>query len=293
MKHTYRFPLFRAMDSDAVARYLERMASNGLQLETAGLLLWKFRREKPDFLTYAVTYFPEAPPYGGPMTPAQQELAEFCAAAGWTYVTQWKRMQIYRTDLQDPVPLETDERQKLELVQSIFRKHLAPTLLILTVLFALTLFYFRLYSLFRAAFRTFPILPLGFACVVVLFLIVALELLIWWIWLRKARRQIALGGVCPPSLFPVSRSLSAVVLLSMSVLLFLTTAATISNQQPSRGVRLPMTPILAAMSYFFVWLARKRGWDRKKFLKIYTIYAAIAIFLSFLWIFVINGSHTR
>ena len=293
MKYTYRFPLFRAMEADAVERYLKRMAAKGLQLESAGTFLWKFRRTKPAALTYAVTYFPEASAYGGPMTPEQQELADYCAAAGWTYVTQWQRMQIYATDLQDPVPLETDEALKLDLIQAVFRKHLRPTLLIMVVLLCVLALYCRLYALFPSTFRTHLIFPAGLVSAAALFLILIGDLLTWRIWLRRARKEVERGYACPPSLFLSYRILSTAVLLSLSAFLFIAIAVTYSIQQNGRLNRIPTTPIVAAISYFFVWLARKRGWDQKKFKKIYTICAAIAIFLYFLWLFVINDSHTR
>ena len=71
MKYAYRMCFFRPMDSDAVERYLSRKARKGWQLDKTGQMFWRFRRENPAALTYAVTYFPEASVYGGALTPAQ------------------------------------------------------------------------------------------------------------------------------------------------------------------------------------------------------------------------------
>ena len=69
MKYTYRMCFFRPMDSDAVERYLSRKARKGWRLDKTGQVFWRFRREEPAALTYAVTYFPDASVYGGALTP--------------------------------------------------------------------------------------------------------------------------------------------------------------------------------------------------------------------------------
>ena len=116
MKHTYRLWLYDPMDVDAIVSYLGRMARKGWRLEEAGWYFWRFVRAQPAPLTYAVTYFPGASFYGGATTEEQDELLDYCAAAGWTYVTQMQRMQIFVTDQSTPIPLETDEKQKLRTI---------------------------------------------------------------------------------------------------------------------------------------------------------------------------------
>ena len=117
MRTTYRIHTYRPIDGDAVEKWLRRMALRGWRLEKAGQLFGRFRRAEPAPLTYSVTYFPEASLYGGPPTEQQEEYAEYFAAAGWSYVTQWSRMQIFVTEQEDPIPLETDQRQKLETIR--------------------------------------------------------------------------------------------------------------------------------------------------------------------------------
>ena len=122
MKLTYRLWIFDPLDADGIEAYLNKMARKGWQLEKAGWWFWRFRRAEPAPLAYAVTYFADSSLYGGAATAAQDELAEYCAAVGWDYVTQMLRMQVFVNSRPDPVPLETSGLQKLEAVEAILKK---------------------------------------------------------------------------------------------------------------------------------------------------------------------------
>ena len=213
MKHTYRMPFFRAMDADAVEHYLRRKAARGWQLEETGNFFWRFRRESPAALRYAVTYFPDASLYGGPLSPKQQELADYCAAAGWTYVTQWLRMQIYCTDRSDAVPLETDEERKLETVRAVFRKDLRRNLFLLAVYLLNCFLMAKNVSLNPLGYLASPMALLYFTVWPALVLLTVKSLLSWAIWLRRSRRSIDQGGTCVSSLFRVSRTVDLIIFL--------------------------------------------------------------------------------
>ena len=219
MKYTYRMCFFRPMDSDAVERYLSRKARKGWRLDKTGQVFWRFRREEPAARTYAVTYFPEASVYGGALTPAQEELAEYCAAAGWTFVAQWLRMQIYITDRRDPVPLETDERQKLETARAVFRKNRVTSLLLIAVaLLQVATLGIRLKTDAFQLLASPMALPLLLCWPFLLFLTLESRLL-WAVWLRRSERSVERGGPCAPSFFRLSRGLEIGALVLLTVLL--------------------------------------------------------------------------
>lgn len=223
MKYTYRIPFFRAMDADAVEQYLGRMAAKGWQLEEAGNLFWRFRREAPASLTYAVTYFPDASIYGGIRSLEQIELSDYCAAAGWAYVTQWQRMQIFSTDQPDAVALDTDEERKLETIQQVFRKNRRSYLLLLALYFFQCILMGYNFSQNPLGYLSSPMALLYVAIWPVLVLLTVKNLLSWAIWLGRSRRSVERGGTCAPSSFRLSRALDIVLLL---VILFLLAQAT-------------------------------------------------------------------
>lgn len=278
MKYTYRMSFFRPMDADAVERYLSRMARKGWFLSKTGQMFWRFRRGKPASLTYAVTYFPEASVYGGPMTLAQQELAEYCAAAGWEYVAQWLRMQIYVTDLPDPVPLETDERQKLETVRAVFRKNRLASLFLLAVaLLQILMLAIRLKTesfQLLASPLALPLL-LAWPCI---FLFTLESRLLWAVWLRRSERSVERGGPCAPSFFRLSRGLEMGALVLLTVLFV--QSMWYAHRSGAGGALWWGIGIVAAVLACVlvpVWWMRERGYDESSIRNVTILIAVVLV----------------
>ena len=134
----YRLETFTLYDYRGVERHLEAMEAKGWRLEKTGNL-WKYRRTEPRKVHYAVTYVPEASEFNPAPTAGQENLAELCAAAGWEKAADWFQMQIFRSEQPDPMPLETEEAVRLEVLQRSIRKNFLPSSLLLTVLGAVML----------------------------------------------------------------------------------------------------------------------------------------------------------
>ena len=133
-----RVESFMFFDYAGVERHLEKMASKGWRLETAANV-WTYRRAEPARVSYAVTYVPEASDWNPEPTRAEQELEEFCAAAGWQKVCEWGKAQIYCTEQADPIPIETDEAMRLDMIRKSMRKGVMPSYLLLLVVFGLNI----------------------------------------------------------------------------------------------------------------------------------------------------------
>ena len=113
-------------DYRGVEAHLMKMAARGWRLEKVGTYFWTYRRAEPARVTYAVTYLPDASQFDPDPSEQQASLAELCAAAGWTYVTNWSQMQIFVNERPDPVPLETDESVRLEVIRRSMKKSFQP-----------------------------------------------------------------------------------------------------------------------------------------------------------------------
>lgn len=277
MKYTYRICFFRPMDSGAVERYLIRKARKGWFLDKTGQMFWRFRRGEPAARTYAVTYFPEASIYGGALTPAQEELAAYCAAAGWEFVAQWLRMQIYVTDQPNPVPLETDERQKLETVRAVFRKNRVTNLLLIAVaLLQVITLGIRLKTETFQLFASPMALPL-LVCWPFLLFITLESRLLWAIWLRQSERSVEQDGPCAPSFFGLSRGLEIGALILVTALLV---QGLWYAQRSGAGGALwwgaGIMAVVLACTLGPVWWMRERGYDESSIRNV-TILIAVLI----------------
>ena len=113
-------------DYRGVEAHLMKMAARGWRLEKVGTYFWTYRRAEPARVTYAVTYLPDASQFDPDPSEQQASLAELCAAAGWETAADWGQMQIFVNERPDPVPLETDESVRLEVIRRSMKKSFQP-----------------------------------------------------------------------------------------------------------------------------------------------------------------------
>ena len=184
-------------DYQGIERHLSAMAAKGWRLEKAGPQLWTYRRAEPASVHYAVTYIPDSSQFNPGPTESQQTLEELCTAAGWEKVCDWYQMQIYVSEAAKPVPLETDEALRLEVIHRSMRKNFLPGnavlllfSLLMAVLWGKTMVTDPL-RLFRSNAHLFtgPLWILASALEIV-------NLGSYWLWRRRSAASVAEGGRC-------------------------------------------------------------------------------------------------
>lgn len=193
----YRIENLALYDYRRVEEHLSSMAAKGWRLESVGARLWKYRRAEPAGVRYAVTYIPDASQFNPGPTEGQQTLAELCAAAGWEKVTDWFQMQIYCSEAEDPIPLETEESVRLEAVHRSMKRNFLPSNMLLLLLSLVMLGLFL---------RTLIVDPLrvlennGSLFTGPLWLLLSVVLLVslahYGLWHRRSARSVAQGGSC-------------------------------------------------------------------------------------------------
>lgn len=198
-KKKYRLEAFLPWDTASIIHHLEGMARKGWQLEKVGSYFWAYRQAEPAQLHYALTYFPDSQFQGAFGEPAEDQAAycDYCAAAGWQLVCCYGPQQIFVSDRPDPVPIETDEREKLTAIHRSIKKTL---LLPLAVLLPLLLVLCR--PVWTASpppgvsstfYLTWAMLPL---LLIICYSCVAADYLVWY---RRSRRSVDQGGACLPA----------------------------------------------------------------------------------------------
>ena len=99
---------FSFFDQQTIEKKLEDMAAKGWMVTKAGNFFWTYERIPPQKLRFAVTYFPGASEFDPQPSEKQLEKEELIARDGWKLVLRWDAMQIFCTDREDAVPIETD-----------------------------------------------------------------------------------------------------------------------------------------------------------------------------------------
>ena len=184
-------------DYEGIEEHLEKMAAKGWFLETAGNQIWKYREGEPAAVKYAVTYVPKASQFDPEPIAEQKTLEEFCREAGWEKVSDFLQAQIYMNRRSNPVPIETEEEVRLEVIRKAMKKSFVPANVVLVLL--------MMFNLWRgtAGFLDDPLsylagwgsmlsllfLPVGTA-------LVAANLIGYYVWLHRSAKSIASGGTC-------------------------------------------------------------------------------------------------
>lgn len=180
------------------AARLERMHAKGWHLEKATGAALRYRRGEREKVHYAVTCFPEASVFDGSPTEGQLTYADYCAQAGWEFVCAYGPIQYFRSARPDPVPIETDEREKLRAIHRTTLK--TQTFFWCWASVAAVLMMCAMLAVFSRR-------PLEFAASSTMLsgLLLAGVILfaqLWqvggyWLWYARARLSVAGGGRCP------------------------------------------------------------------------------------------------
>ena len=124
MKTTKRewMPLYSYLDRTAITTHLSDMAAQGWMLEKIGGWSWRYRRAEPKKLRFAVTFFPAASQFDAVPSERLETYRDYCAAAGWVLAAESAQVQIFCTEDESAVPIETDPAVELGSIRKSAKK---------------------------------------------------------------------------------------------------------------------------------------------------------------------------
>lgn len=176
---------------------LEEMAQSGLFLEKVGAMFWTFKKAEPKNLKYTVTYFSEASVFNSVVTDNQQMYFDYAKEAGWSFVAEFNQMQIFCSEDENPIPFQTDEREKFDNIKKCMRKNFLPSTIAMILIFMLNLIVeYRAYAQnlidFLAETRRLFLIAIILPTVIYFtYLLVA-----YLIWCRQCEKSLSMGGGC-------------------------------------------------------------------------------------------------
>ncbi len=186
---------FSMYDHTGIKKYLEKMAGRGWMLEKTGPYFWKFRRIEPARLHFAVNYFPKASEYQPEPSEEQQTFFDYCEMAGWKLIATVAQMQIFCNEQEDPLPIETDARVQVTIISSAMKKSFLPAQFLLLFLGVVQgwLFLGRFFD-HPISVLTDSTAQLSGICWAMVILLSSVELVNYFLWLRKAREAAERDG---------------------------------------------------------------------------------------------------
>ncbi len=193
--------LYAFYDHTGLERHLEKMAADGWMLESVGTYTLRYRRCEPKKLRFAVVYYPKSDNFY-PAEPNHENLTfwDYCAGAGWQIVTQRDDTHIFYNEDLDAVPIETEAVVQVETMERAKKGYVRSNMIVVACLLPLQLY------LWASQLRRDPVAFLADGhdltmtlMILVMILLFGGELLGYWLWLRKAKRNARELGVFTPT----------------------------------------------------------------------------------------------
>ena len=216
-----RYENYWFYDYCGIAAHLEEMAEKGWLISRVTPFWWEYRKIEPRRLRFSVTYFSEASDFNPYPTENQQTFLEYCGEAGWRLAAEWAQMQMFYSEREEPIPIETDEGVKLRAIHRAMKKNFLPSSILLAGLAVLQLF------MQAFNFRNGPArwladgtaLTAGLLWLLVL-VISAFSLLGYACWYGRSKRAVEAGGSCaiPGQRYrALARASTVIVLISLAL----------------------------------------------------------------------------
>lgn len=262
-KKTRRMMLYQLNDGEAIAAYLEKMARKGWLLEKFNNIL-TFRQIEPGEYKFAVTYFPEGSVFDPAPTEGQETYIDYCRAAGWELAAVRGPIQIFYSEGSDPIPIETDEAQKLAAARAVMNKTMVLAYVLLLISFLLNghnwlddLLTNPLYTL------SSPLSLTMLVCCWALVVILGFFLIDHWVWCARSKRSVENGGACLP-VSTKSRLAATYCIFALTALMLVGILAQTADKSESPGIIWILVGTLAmyALAFYALSLLRKHGRSR-------------------------------
>ena len=205
MKRKYELNLYAPFQYEDIQVHLKEMAERGWELERIGYRWFVYRPAEPGPIRYALAFHLEVGNYDPLPTQGQEIYADYCQEAGWELVDTWARypqIQIYRSRMRYPVPLETDLTTHWQVLTTwMERRYVEPLRSYVASTCLIAMVTAMLLTIFLTQGEFEP--PVSFLCIAAVVLMAALVLnqLVVLVdaqrWLEEARRASEEGAPGP------------------------------------------------------------------------------------------------
>jgi hypothetical protein len=109
--------MYESYECSALEEYFEAMAESGWLIKSINRPFLKFERIEPKKLKFSVDILNKISSYDPEDSDDALDYREYCEAAGWKYVCQDKKIQVFYTeDYNSTIDIQTDEGEKFKSV---------------------------------------------------------------------------------------------------------------------------------------------------------------------------------
>jgi len=180
---------FLPYEYKALEKYLEAMALKGWKLQRIRGIYLKFKRVEPKRIKYSVDIMDKVSFLDGKNCDSALEYREYCKAAGWNFVCEREKIQVYCSENEiESIPIHTEEREKFKCIFKASIKYILMSLLNLTML--LFIQYITTIGSIDATFLAYDLQLFSLFFVSLFAIHEIIGLINFIIWLLKGRRSL-------------------------------------------------------------------------------------------------------
>ena len=126
---------FLPYEYKSIERFLENMALKGWKLKSLTGIIFKFKRIEPKRIKYSVDIMDKVSFFDGKNSDRTLEYREYCKEAGWNFVCERQKIQIYCSEnYRESMPIHTDEGEKFNCIFKASFKYVVLNLITIVML---------------------------------------------------------------------------------------------------------------------------------------------------------------
>ena len=233
------YPIGEPYLYDVLERKLEKRSEKGWMADYIGAFLIRYKNCEPKRRKVQIVYDPENMEYETEKSDYTLGLEEYISSAGWVKACDYFKQKIYYNDDPDAVPIDTDDRVRLETIKEsmVGWGFLTLVVIVCTAFFVLMFGDGLLAAIDRVTIRT--ILYAAVFLALPVYMIVSYVM--YSIWLEKCEKNLEAGiGLASTE---HSHIASIIMVISITILAGLLIVSNVSSD--------PNTPALRQILNFF------------------------------------------
>ncbi|HEY8909578.1 MAG TPA: DUF2812 domain-containing protein [Desulfosporosinus sp.] len=265
----------------AAEEYLELMAEEGWLLQSIKGLILVFKKIEPQKIKYSVDVLPKVSFFDHKDSDVALEYREYCRAAGWNYICQKGKIQIFYAEYgKETISIHTDENEKFKSVFKASLYYIGSQFLI-TLLF---IFNLKL-QLFSGATDLALGTNLGILVVVAGFSLIfinSIEIISFFLWVIKASSKLKENEFMPYNNYKQLRIKYILKNTYGLIILLLLLKFSVFDKQGSNSSNISMLMIMCIPIIILIWVQtfiNKKRYSRKINMTINVGSTLVSIFL--------------
>lgn len=248
---------------------LEKLALEGWKLQKINSFTITLEECEPAPIKYSFIFSPHGSSLEEKPVKPQDELIELCKESGWEYVAMYGQLLVFCSYLEEAIPIETDEKLKLEIIHKSMKKEGLPGQITIVLTMFLLLFSQLMTLKPELLFTSIQIYTISLVPIVIINGI--LNIFQYYHWYTKSKKSAEQGGIC---IKPINISWFGYITITGMILMTLGLLSSVTDTKVQL-IGIPLFTISFCFYYVVIKFLRKKEYQTKTKWKIYISLAFI------------------